>query len=206
MLFRSLHRAPSLMAEEWKNYAVKSGWHADFLKLSLPRVGQGKCLRPVLMFTTYETLLGANYEAPLSLVQTALALEMLHTYSLVHDDLPCMDDDDFRRGYPTAHREASEATALLLGDALLTGAFEVLANIDAEDSQKIYLLSALARLGGAAGLISGQQRDLHGQVKNTDDLKLLHEEKTGALFAFCVLAAAKMAASQICPSCNSPSP
>ena len=180
---------------QWREYLKLSDWHEDFKALALNRVAQGKCLRPALVVSTYQSLTGSSSTPPASLLKCALALEMVHTYSLVHDDLPCMDDDNFRRGLPTAHREASEATALLLGDALLTGAFELLATLDVEPSAKVKLIQKLAYFAGGAGMVSGQQRDLHSEIKTVDDLKILHEEKTGALFSYCVWAGALLAES-----------
>ena len=186
-------KSSSAIQEEWARYLSESTWHPQLKALALPRVGQGKCLRPLLIFSAYQSLQNEVNFIDSRLLKVALALEMLHTYSLVHDDLPCMDNDDTRRGLPTAHREASEATALLLGDALLTGAFELLATSSWEASVVQKLIIDLARFSGGAGMISGQQRDLHGTISTLEDLKTLHEEKTGALFAFCIKTAARLA-------------
>lgn len=109
------------------------------------------------------------------------AIEMIHLYSLVHDDLPCMDDSDFRRGKPSVHKEFGEAEAVLFGDGLLTGAFEMLSSnaLNLNDSKKVALVNALARFGGFEGLVGGQLMDIKGDT--TDHMQRL---KTGKLFAF----------------------
>lgn len=140
----------------------------------------GKRLRPVLVLATSD-LLGSRHDA----LPAAIAIECLHTYSLVHDDLPCMDNDDLRRGRPTAHRQFDEATALLAGDALLTFAFQLLGRHYAETPA---LATALLReLGEAAGseqLIGGQMEDLLGEKKadvTADELDFIHHNKTAAM-------------------------
>jgi len=127
----------------------------------------GKRLRPKLVLLTVEALGGDLDEA----LAPAVALEMIHTYSLIHDDLPCMDDDDFRRGKPTVHRAFDEATAVLAGDLLLTHAFLILAH-------KPELVAILAEAAGAEGMLGGQLLDL----QECKDVDLLHGLKTGALF------------------------
>ena len=114
----------------------------------------GKRLRPF-----YVLKLGELFDAPeTSLLRTAAALECVHTYSLIHDDLPCMDDDDLRRGQPTVHKEFDEATAVLAGDALLTLAFEILSHGDTHQDGHIRcrLVEKLARASGAQGMVGGQ--------------------------------------------------
>src|SRR5262245_39859833 len=118
----------------------------------------GKRLRP---FFTLET--GALFDADeRALLRTACAIECVHTYSLVHDDLPCMDDDDFRRGQPTTHRNFGEATALLAGDGLLTFAFEILASPEthADPAMRCHLIAGLAKAAGPAGMVAGQMIDM----------------------------------------------
>ena len=127
----------------------------------------GKRLRPRLVLMTAEAL-GASIEEALA---PAVALEMIHTYSLIHDDLPCMDDDDFRRGKPTVHRAFDEATAVLAGDLLLTHAFQMIA--DRPDFVRI-----LAEASGGEGMIGGQLLD----IWQSDDIEKLHRLKTAALF------------------------
>lgn len=136
----------------------------------------GKRLRPVLLLATAEALgtPAARGAGP------AAAVEMVHCYSLVHDDLPCMDDDDFRRGRPTVHRVYGEATALLAGDALLTLAFEVLASTGGARTQP--LVHELASAIGAAGMAGGQAQELLPEGRlDRDGLLAVHSGKTGAL-------------------------
>jgi len=133
----------------------------------------GKRFRPILCLASRAALGGAGDGA----LAPACALELIHTYSLVHDDLPALDDDDLRRGRPTSHVKFGEATAILVGDALLTLAFEVLAEAGAE------AVRLVARAAGTRGMIGGQQRDLaaEGRPIALDDLERMHREKTGAL-------------------------
>jgi geranylgeranyl pyrophosphate synthase len=110
-------------------------------------------------------------------------VELIHTYSLVHDDLPCMDDDDLRRGRPTVHVAFGEATAVLAGDALLTEAFAVLAEAPAPAEVKVRMTVTLARAAGLHGMVGGQAIDvgLGGTIADVAALDALHERKTGAL-------------------------
>jgi farnesyl diphosphate synthase len=146
----------------------------------------GKRLRP---FLTLET--GRLFEADeTALLRTACAIECIHTYSLVHDDLPCMDDDDLRRGQPTAHKAFDEATALLAGDALLTFAFELLADPQTHPDPKMrcLLVSGLARAAGPQGMVAGQMIDM-APGDAADDLitiTRMNRLKTGALIGFSV--------------------
>lgn len=143
--------------------------------------GGGKRLRPVLVLATAE-LFGGTVECALP---AAVAIECMHTYSLVHDDLPCMDNDDLRRGRATTHKAFDEATALLTGDALLTHAFALLATAYA--SQPILahaLIRELADTAGSRRLIGGQMADLLAEKDNqatADDLKFIHLNKTAAM-------------------------
>ncbi len=143
-------------------------------------LGGGKRLRPILTLTTTR-LLGGDQALALS---PACTLEMIHTYSLIHDDLPCMDDDDYRRGKLTVHRKYSEGHAVLTGDFLLTYAFEVLAT-DAHltPDKKAHLIATLARHSGGEGMIGGQVMDLtfEGKKIPLETLRLLHRNKTAAL-------------------------
>jgi geranylgeranyl diphosphate synthase, type II len=140
----------------------------------------GKRLRPILTLATAETL-GAPLEQALD---PACALEMIHTYSLIHDDLPCMDDDDFRRGKPSLHKAFPEGQAVLAGDFLLTFAFEVLSDAPSLTAQqKVDLIRLLAKNSGAEGMIGGQVMDLEAEGQSIDSamLRNIHERKTGAL-------------------------
>jgi len=145
----------------------------------------GKRVRPLLVFAA-----GALYDAPRdALERAAAAVEMIHAYSLVHDDMPCMDDDDLRRGKPTVHRQYDEATALLVGDALQSQAFDVLSGGALEPARKVAMLSQLARATGAAGMCGGQAIDLDavGVALALPELEQMHRLKTGALLRASVL-------------------
>ena len=138
----------------------------------------GKRLRPVLCLATCEMLDGTATEA----LKPACALEMIHTYSLIHDDLPAMDNDDLRRGKPSSHKVFGEGNAILAGDALLSLAFVVLSQ---SNNQKV--AGAVAR--GALDMVSGQSMDLNGKP-DAETLFQIHEKKTGALIRASVLAGA----------------
>ncbi len=144
----------------------------------------GKRLRPFLVLQSAR-LFGVE---PQHAVRVAAAIEMLHTYSLVHDDLPCMDDDDLRRGRPTTHRAFDEATAILAGDGLLTLSFGLLADPRTHPVAEVRssLIAALAQAAGAEGMIGGQMIDMRASEEQfgADEIKLLQRLKTGALFEF----------------------
>lgn len=140
----------------------------------------GKRLRPFLLYSTGKIL---NI-TPQALDHTAMAIELIHCYSLIHDDLPCMDNDTLRRGKPTCHIAFSEATALLAGDALQTLAFELLIqNPYLSNTQKIHQLAILSKASGAAGMVGGQAIDLSvtGKQMTLTELEQMHRAKTGAL-------------------------
>jgi farnesyl diphosphate synthase len=144
----------------------------------------GKRLRPFLVVHSAR-LFGVDEARAL---RAAAAIEVLHTYSLVHDDLPCMDDDDLRRGRPTTHIAYDEATAVLAGDALLTIAFEILADAKTHPSAevRVKLIARLAEAAGSNGMIGGQMIDMQapGRDFGADEVKLLQRLKTGQLFEF----------------------
>lgn len=149
-------------------------------------LGGGKRVRPLLAFAAGE-LTGATAEA---LDSVACAVELIHAYSLVHDDLPCMDDDVLRRGRPTCHVEYDEATALLVGDSLQTLAFELLANPTlGAPAQQLEMIALLAHASGSRGMAGGQAIDLAsvGQALEQTELELMHALKTGALIRASVL-------------------
>ena len=139
----------------------------------------GKRVRPLLVFAAGE-LFGAPRDA---VERAAAAVEMIHAYSLVHDDMPCMDDDDLRRGKPTVHKQYDEATALLVGDALQSQAFETLAGGALDASRKVAMLSLLAKASGSRGMCGGQAIDLDsvGVALSLPELERMHQLKTGAL-------------------------
>ena len=145
-------------------YAVQSG---------------GKRIRPLLTLAVGASGTSRN-EAALDL---ACALEMIHTYSLIHDDLPGMDDDDLRRGRPTLHKAFDEATAILAGDALLTLAFEVAANAKLQAHQLVEAVKILSTASGMSGMISGQMKDIASEevTITLEQMKEIHREKTGEL-------------------------
>ena len=149
-------------------------------------LGGGKRVRPLLAFAAGE-LTGA---APEKLDVVACAVEMIHAYSLVHDDLPCMDDDVLRRGRPTCHVEFDEATALLVGDSLQTLAFELLAGQPlGQPARQLEMIALLAHASGSRGMAGGQAIDLGsvGKTLNQPELELMHALKTGALIRAAVL-------------------
>ncbi len=142
----------------------------------------GKRLRPLLTLATVESLSGPLEHA----LNPACAIEMIHTYSLIHDDLPCMDNDDLRRGKPTLHKVYTEGHAVLTGDYLLTYAFEVIANSPhLLPEQKLQLVRILAQRAGCNGMIGGQAVDIASEGKKIDWelLHFIHLNKTGALIA-----------------------
>ena len=158
----------------------------------------GKRVRPVMLMAAAETF-GRD---PLSVLPCACGIELLHTGTLVHDDLPCMDDDDYRRGRPSAHRRFGEAVAVLAGDALLIAAFRAVAlqlHVQAQSPEAV--LRVLAELGdatGAEGLIAGQVLDLaaEGTVPDLSAVVRIHRLKTGLVFRTCVRAGAILAGAQ----------
>jgi len=152
-------------------------------------LGGGKRLRPALAFAAAE---GCGFD-PAPALPVAAAVEMIHTYSLIHDDLPAMDDDDLRRGRPTSHKVFGEALAILAGDALLTQAFEVLAAAEAiPPPRRVQIVREIAAAGGAAGLVGGQVADLAGEGRDLTlpELEFIHARKTGALILASVRAGA----------------
>src|SRR4051794_1546614 len=154
----------------------------------------GKRLRPLLVLMAAEACGGKAADG----LAAGCAAEMIHTYSLIHDDLPAMDDDDLRRGLPTCHVKFSEATAILAGDALLTLAFQVLAE-SYPPATAAGCCADLARAGGAAGMVGGQMDDLgweradQPRPRLLSELEFLHTRKTGALIRSCLRLGARVA-------------
>lgn len=153
----------------------------------------GKRLRPIFL-TEISNLLGVKRE---NSFRAAASVELIHCYSLVHDDLPSMDNDDLRRGHPTCHKKFDEATAILVGDALQSLAFEILANdkTHKDFKKRIMLISELSRSSGCQGMVGGQMLDLEAEKKklNLKEIYNLQRLKTGELFRFscispCILA------------------
>ncbi|MEL6857868.1 MAG: polyprenyl synthetase family protein [Pseudomonadota bacterium] len=167
------------------------GPEADLMRaMRHSALANGKRMRPFYVIET-----GAMFDAPeKSLLRTAAALECVHCYSLIHDDLPCMDDDDFRRGQPTVHKAFNEATAVLAGDALLTLAFKILANRETHQDAhiRLKLLERLADNSGALGMVGGQMIDMleDESPRDLNTITRMQRLKTGALISYSVEAGA----------------
>ena len=148
----------------------------------------GKRIRPILTVKVAEMLEG-NKNAAYDL---GIALEFIHTYSLIHDDLPAMDDDDYRRGQLSNHKVYGEGMAILAGDALLTSAFEILAELDLPSDDKVEIIKLTSRMAGFRGMVGGQSLDLKFEEVDIDfeTLKNIHHRKTGALFKAAILGGA----------------
>lgn len=149
----------------------------------------GKRLRPMLLIAAGH-LSGADAKI---LYPLGMAIEMIHAYSLIHDDLPAMDDDSLRRGKPTCHIQFDEATAILAGDALLTESFVILSHLEGiSDSAKIKLIQLFSHSAGASGMVGGQMMDLEGEERKitSDELVAIHRLKTGKLIKASILAGA----------------
>lgn len=151
----------------------------------------GKRMRPMLLLATIASFSGQIDKG----YPTAAALELIHSYSLIHDDLPAMDDDALRRGKPATHIAFGEAVAILAGDGLLTKAFELITEGDIASALKLELSKLLAVQAGHAGMVAGQSKDLAAEQEaiSLEELAFLHRQKTGALIAFAVVAGAKIA-------------
>lgn len=174
MMRDEINQTLAYLTEKWFDGKVKEACRYSLL-------ANGKRLRPMMMLVALQSY-GIDYHPYL---ETACAIEMIHTYSLIHDDLPAMDDDDLRRGRLTCHKYFDEATAILAGDALLTEAFDVISRqtmIPAE--KRVKLLAVLSRKSGVRGMIYGQQLDLYYEEHSADlaDLEKTHCYKTGCLF------------------------
>ncbi|WP_456270531.1 polyprenyl synthetase family protein [Bacillus sp. AK130] len=171
-------RAPSILKESML-YSLEAG---------------GKRLRPILVLALLHAY-GKDEEAG---IPVGCAVEMIHTYSLIHDDLPCMDDDDLRRGKPTNHKIYGEATAILAGDALLTESFKMITSnmpSDVSAEKRIRLVNELISAAGAEGMVGGQILDMEAESKSVslDELQRIHEGKTAKLLSFSVIAGAILA-------------
>ncbi len=140
----------------------------------------GKRIRPILLMAAYE---GCGGEAEPVVLPAAAALEMIHTYSLIHDDLPAMDNDDLRRGRPTSHKVFGEALAILAGDALLTEAFVLLSSLEVKPEIRVQVIREIAVASGHKGMAGGQALDMAAQGRPTtgEELERLHRLKTGCL-------------------------
>ena len=158
----------------------------------------GKRIRPALLLECYSACGGTeSIEKTDQIMPAALAIECIHTYSLIHDDLPCMDDDDFRRGSPTCHKQFDEATAILAADALQALAFELLAKANIDNELRCKLIHSLALAAGCQGMVGGQVLDMQAE-SDSEGMNLLaveriHLHKTGALLRWCCEAGALLA-------------
>lgn len=161
--------------------------HSLFAAMRYSALNNGKRLRPALVYATGQAL-----QTPIELLHAAAAsVELIHCYSLIHDDLPAMDDDDLRRGVPTCHKAYDEATAILAGDALQSLAFQVLSDPElnpVSPQQQIAMVAVLAKAIGAIGMILGQAEDMAAERTSLSLTQLcqLHNHKTGALFCACI--------------------
>ncbi|HAJ27236.1 MAG TPA: farnesyl-diphosphate synthase [Syntrophus sp. (in: bacteria)] len=155
----------------------------------------GKRIRPILCVAAAEAVGGGGQDC----LPCACALEMIHTYSLIHDDLPAMDNDDYRRGMPTSHRVFGEGIAILAGDALLTEAFHLLSRPEftknGNTEQRLQVINLIARAAGMAGMVGGQVMDLEGEGKNLplETIEDIHRRKTGAMLTVSVVSGAILA-------------
>jgi geranylgeranyl pyrophosphate synthase len=184
-LLASQQRCENALINAVKHLNISDPYLADAMSYSL--FNGGKRVRPFLVQATAQAM-GVD-DAGVDIAMAAV--EMVHSYSLVHDDLPAMDDDALRRGQPTCHIQFNEATAILAGDALLTGAFEILVDMPAgfSNAQRLKLVSLLSQGSGAAGMVAGQAIDLASVGKKVDlaHLERMHGHKTGALIRMSVL-------------------
>ena len=141
----------------------------------------GKRFRPLLFIQTLRAY-SVDYH---KYIDIACAIEMIHTYSLIHDDLPGMDNDDLRRGKPTCHKQFDEATAILAGDALLNESMNVILRMELDDALKVEVLRYLYQASGLSGMIYGQQQDMYFETHTAslDELQAIHHDKTGALIS-----------------------
>ncbi len=162
--------------------------------MSYSLLSGGKRIRPILTLLTCQLLEGNTGAAR----RVGAALEFIHTYSLIHDDLPAMDDDDFRRGQYSNHLVFGEGMAILAGDALLTQAFQLLLEVELPAERRCRLIGLIVESAGVQGMLAGQVMDLEAENREIDleELQLIHRNKTGALFQAAILSGA------LCAECN----
>ncbi|WP_034550851.1 polyprenyl synthetase family protein [Carnobacterium funditum] len=178
------------------NGTYRDGTLSQAMRYSL--TAGGKRIRPLLLLATVQSLGGDVTKS----YEIATALEYIHTYSLVHDDLPAMDNDVLRRGKPTNHKVYGEDIAILAGDGLLTQAFEIASVGSLPDAKKVALILALAKAAGPMGMVAGQTEDIEGenQKLSLGLLKAVHEKKTGELLKFSIYAGGLIA--DVSPTVN----
>ncbi|PRX26933.1 farnesyl-diphosphate synthase [Orenia metallireducens] len=179
---RFIKEKSQLINQALEDYLPNQELHPAKLheSMSYSVLAGGKRLRPILVLEAAK-LIGANED---DILAAACALELIHSYSLIHDDLPCMDDDDFRRGKPTNHKVFGDAIAVLAGDALLTYAFELMTEVKNISPDKVLLaIKELAKASGNRGMVGGQVADImaEGQKIDGSELEYIHTHKTGAL-------------------------
>lgn len=163
----------------------------DAMQYSL--MAGGKRIRPALLMTCFEACGGQNVDLVLP---AAVSIECMHTYSLIHDDLPCMDNDDLRRGSPTCHKKFDESTAILAADALQALSFELLTDLETSAHQRIELIKSMAIASGCRGMVGGQMMDILAENQNIDnvlDVERIHLHKTGELLRWSCEAGALLA-------------
>jgi geranylgeranyl diphosphate synthase type II len=161
--------------------------------MSYSLLAGGKRIRPALMIECYQACGGTDIE---SIMPAAMSIECMHTYSLIHDDLPCMDDDDLRRGMATCHKQFDEATAILAADALQTLSFELLADSEHDTDTCLELVKRLAIAAGSQGMVGGQILDMQAEadgVESVLEVERIHLHKTGYLLRYCCEAGSLLA-------------
>ena len=162
-------------------------WQAMYYSL----MAGGKRIRPVLMLECFAACGGKT-----DIMPAALSIECMHTYSLIHDDLPCMDNDDLRRGMPTCHVQFDEATAVLAADAMQALSFELLCQLDTTDDKRLEIIQRLAKAAGGRGMVGGQVLDMQKEqqdIQNVLQVERIHLHKTGAILRYCCEAGAILA-------------
>lgn len=165
--------------------------------MSYSLLAGGKRIRPALILECYKTCGGDNSE---SVMHAAMSIESMHTYSLIHDDLPCMDDDDLRRGMATCHKQFDEATAILAADALQALSFELLTDSDHPIETRLELVKRLSIASGAQGMVGGQMLDMEAEADGVNgvlEVERIHVHKTGALLRYSCEAGALLAGSTL---------
>jgi geranylgeranyl pyrophosphate synthase len=178
---KTIHQKITRVLEKKLNIILPSSNNILNEAMRYSAIAPGKCVRPMLMLAIAKTL-NSNLNNVLS---AATAIEIIHTYSLIHDDLPSMDNDDYRRGKLSCHKKYSEAIAILAGDSLLTFAFEILATLNISSSRRCQIISRVAKMIGYAGIAGGQMLDITFEnkiVKETEIIEMM-SKKTGCLFA-----------------------
>ena len=173
----------------YRYYSQKPQVSEDLIASILYSVESGgKRIRPLLFL---EVLEGFGMDLTEGHFDVAAALEMIHTGSLIHDDLPAMDDDDYRRGRLTNHKKFGEATAILAGDSLFLDPFGLVANADLADKIKVQLIAELSQASGTYGMVGGQMLDMEGEERQLEltELQAIHANKTGKLLTFPIVAA-----------------